>query len=151
MLPLHSPPFTRADLLSHVHFDPRWPAIGPHEGREAWLMELGWKPAARFCDSIGIDSTREETAFAPLLAAGRIERHDHILASSAAAAFPFALRLTIYVPTGCNALAAHIHDLHQPGDHRPDTGHASEFALGRALDYADIDIRAFILRSGFLG
>lgn len=150
MRPLPIPPFTRADLLANVHFDPRWPAIGPHEGREAWLMALGWKPSARFCDGVEFDPGIEEQAFAPLVAAGMIEKHEYLLAPIAVAAFPYALRLTVYVPKGQSALAGFIHDLHRFEGQRQDIGHASEFALGRALGYGDDDIRAFILRSGCL-
>ena len=145
MLPC--PRFTRAHLLGNVHFDPRWPVIGPHEGRAAWLMALGWKPAAYFCDSEDFDPCDDEQALMALADAGIVERHVFRRPGLTPSRYCFNLREAIYVLPDRGDLVAALRKCIQGWALRlPDLGYRSEHAFGSALGYGPADIRAFIWR-----
>lgn len=145
---LPTPHFDRADLLGNASFDPRWPTIGPHEGREAWLMALGWKPAAYFCDGADIEPSDQEQVLMLLAEKGVIERHERRLPNPAPLRFHVTLREAIYVLPGRSDLVARLHQISQQwANRRPDFGYRLEFACGDALGYCPTDVSHFIWRT----
>lgn len=140
--------FSRKGLLSTVFFDPRFPAIGPHEGREAFLLGMGWKAAALFGDVAGQPITPEETAVIKLVDAGQADVLTFEFSEYHVAALPFFIRYACYFLNGHNdvartvqaALSSHMLSADSPATHL-------EFMLGRALGYSDKDILTFVIRS----
>ncbi len=146
MLPY--PRFDRAHLLGNVHFDPRWPPIGPHEGRAAWLMKLGWKPAAYFCDGEDFDLCEDEIALSALVDAGLAERHEARRCSLAPLRFCFSFREAIYVLPGRDDLVAALRRCALEWTLRvPDPGYRREHIFAGILGYGPSDIGTFIWRA----
>jgi hypothetical protein len=148
MLSLPRPRFTRDDLFSQVFFDPRWPAIGPHEGREAWLMALGWKPAAYFCDGTDVEPGDAQRAVLTLAARGILDQHQRLIPRLAPSRICTALRETIFVQIGQTEPVTRLRDVAAHWMHgRPDIGYRMEVAFATALGYGPDDIRHFIWRA----
>ncbi len=140
------PRFTRFTLLATVFRDPRWPAIGPHEGRIAWLMAQGWKPAAYFCDVVDFDHD-EMTALSALTAAGVIKMHRRILPAQTPLRFCHKLVETIFTLPNRGDLVAILRAASGAwSQRRGDIGYRREYAFAGALGYGLADIDAFVWR-----
>ena len=145
-LPL--PRFTRSDLLCSVSFDPRWPAIGPHERRAAWLMHQGWKPAAYFCDIESFILDSEASSLVTLVDAGIVEKHVRPFPAKAPHRYPSDLHEIIYVlPEKRDLVAALRRCADEWAGAAPDIGYQREKTFARALGYGTDDIQAFIWRA----
>jgi hypothetical protein len=144
--PMLLPRFDRSILLSSVFFDPRFPAIGPHEYREADLLERGWKPMALFSDVVGLPPSPEECAVARLIDTGRYASYTFHFPECHGSSFPYTIRHTVYFPKkqcdDCNTIQTSLSWRALVGD-SPATN--VELTVGRALGYCDRDIVAFIL------
>lgn len=141
------PRFDRYGLMASVYFDPRFPAIGPHEGREAYLLAMGWKPAALFGDVVGVPPSPEEHEVAKLVETGQLESHTFRFPELHGPSHIYVIRYTVYFPTGysdaCHSMESLLSCQALTRDSPPIN---PEITIGRTLGYCDGDIFAFILR-----
>lgn len=131
-------------LIGTVFRDPRWPPIGPHEGRAVWLMVQGWKPAAYFCDTEDFEH-EEMAALSALSVTGVIEVHRRRLPAQAPLRICYSLVETIFTLPDRGDLVAILRAAFDAWSQRnSDVGYRREYAFAGALGYGLADIDAFI-------